>query len=98
MDWYAFETIPSHTLIPTDLVISRLATLGKGTLQISKLVDTTRLRSLSECFSVLRFGRSEGLERPSDIEPSGRLGCDIGIVEDMRGDAVDLGHHLMVHL
>src|SRR5690606_26796797 len=67
--------------------------------EISKLTDTRR-RSLELVLLRLAVGRPEGsLERPSDAELATALGCDIGIVEDMRaGMRTDLAHvlHLMI--
>ncbi|MCU9840566.1 DUF3883 domain-containing protein [Ruegeria sp. WL0004] len=96
MDWYAFRDDASPTLILTHGVSLDWPRLAKGLAsEISKLTDT-RLRSLELVLLRLAAGRPEGtLERPSDSELATALGCDIGIVEDMRaGMRTDLAHVL----
>lgn len=100
MDWYAFRDDSSPTLILTHGVSLDWPRLAKGlSSEISKLADT-RLRSLELVLLRLAVGRPEGtLERPSDAELATALGCDIGIVEDLRaGMRTDLAHvlHLLV--
>ncbi|MDD9718668.1 DUF3883 domain-containing protein [Dinoroseobacter sp. PD6] len=100
MDWYAFRDDASPTLILTHGVPLDWPRLAMGLAsEISKLTDT-RLRSLELVLLRLAIGRPEGtLERPSDAELATALGCDIGIVEDMRaGMRTDLAHilYLMV--